>query len=243
MDDTGYCTVDDVRRALRAADLPGDAAQDRDIAVDAITSQTEWLHEHTNRHWYAPNGIDEDEEDLIPEEPKTHSEDELDIPSSPHAGNTQLQVAASKQVRYPVRHAGPYTRVKLSRRDVIDVTELLVRDTTGSVTDWADEFTKGRGEDYYLNVDDSAGFTYLYLHTGSLPKLRDYSNAVIATYEWGIDEPSNTVRRAIAMKAAAQLVTEDDGHMGIPENASLVASETKVQALERQAKELLGIHE
>ncbi|MDQ2052844.1 hypothetical protein RBH26_20595 [Natronolimnohabitans sp. A-GB9] len=243
-DDIGYCTVDDVRRAWQRAEFSrGLEVEDNQAVVDAITSQAEWLQEHTNRHWYAPDGLEEDDHDIIPTEPLTHSEDELDIPSSPHAGPQQMQVAASRQARYPVRHAGPYTRVKLSRRDVVDMTELLVRDNSGNVTDWVSEYARGRGKDYYLNSDDSSGFTYLYLHCGTLPKLRDYDNAVVATYEWGIDELSNTVRRAIAMRALAQLLTDDDSALGIPEDANLVPAESKIQALERQAEELLGIHE
>jgi hypothetical protein len=76
---TGYCTVEDVRRALRRASLPGDVSQDRDIAIDAIASQTRWLEEATKRHWYVPGGIGEDTDDLVPTGPKTR-DDEYDLP-------------------------------------------------------------------------------------------------------------------------------------------------------------------
>ena len=75
---TGYCTVDDVRRALREPELPGDVGQDRDIAIDAIASQTEWLEKTLSRHWYVPAGVSEDTDDLIPTSPKTRN-DEHDI--------------------------------------------------------------------------------------------------------------------------------------------------------------------
>ena len=81
MTDQGYCTVEDVRRALRKADLPGDATQDRDIVLDAILSQTEWLEKTLSRHWYVTGGIDEDSDNIIPTDAKTR-DDEHDIPSS-----------------------------------------------------------------------------------------------------------------------------------------------------------------
>jgi hypothetical protein len=80
---TGYCTVDDVRRALREADLPGDAQQDKDILIDAITAQTEWFEKTFKRHWYVSGGVQEDDEGLIPSDPKTRN-DEHDIPT--HGG-------------------------------------------------------------------------------------------------------------------------------------------------------------
>lgn len=80
---TGYCTVEDVRRALQKAGLPGDVSQDRDIAIDAIVAQTEWLEKKTDRHWYVPGGIPEDTDDLIPTTANTR-DDEHDIPT--HGG-------------------------------------------------------------------------------------------------------------------------------------------------------------
>jgi hypothetical protein len=77
---TGYCTVEDVRRALRKASLPGDVAQDPDIAVDAIVAQTEWLQKNTKRHWYVVGGIPSDEYDLFPSSANSR-DDEHDIPT------------------------------------------------------------------------------------------------------------------------------------------------------------------
>lgn len=83
MDDVAYCTTDDVRRALREEELPGDAVQDPQIVVGAITAQTEWAEKTLDRHWYEPDGISEATEVTIPTAPKTR-DDEHDIPT--HAG-------------------------------------------------------------------------------------------------------------------------------------------------------------
>jgi len=79
----GYCTLNDVRRALRKAELPGDVSQDKDIAIDAIAAQTEWFEKTFSRHWYVSGGITEDNEGLIPTAAKTR-DDEHDIPT--HGG-------------------------------------------------------------------------------------------------------------------------------------------------------------
>ncbi len=78
---TGYCTLEDLRRALRGADLPGDVKQDKQIAVDAIVSQSRWVERTYKRHWYAPSGatiLDEAEEIDVPTGPRTRT-DEYDI--------------------------------------------------------------------------------------------------------------------------------------------------------------------
>ncbi len=72
----GYCTLEDVRRALRSASLPGDISQDSQIAVDAIVSQTEPLEKSLHRHWYSPDGISEASEVSIPTGPKTRDDEE-----------------------------------------------------------------------------------------------------------------------------------------------------------------------
>ena len=80
---TGYCTTEDLRRALRSKNLPGDVAQDPKIAIDAIAGQTEWLEKRTDRHWYVPGGIPGDTAGLFPTTANTR-DDEHDIPT--HAG-------------------------------------------------------------------------------------------------------------------------------------------------------------
>ncbi|WP_277540223.1 hypothetical protein [Haloarcula laminariae] len=79
MDEVGYCTLGDVRRALRKAGLPGDISQDKQIAVDAVLAETEPLEKSLSRHWYEPDGIDEADAITIPTAPKTR-DDEHDIP-------------------------------------------------------------------------------------------------------------------------------------------------------------------
>jgi hypothetical protein len=245
MPEVGYCTVEDVRRALRAADLPGDAAQDRQIVVDTITGQTEWLQNKTSRHFYAPDGIEEDTDDLVPTAPKTVAGEELDVPSSPHASSQQMQVAASRQARYPRRTNGPFTRVRLGKHYVDSLTKLEVCDSSGQFTDWVADNSKTEDEDYRLYVEPGSvsSPSYVDLRARALPRLSNYEKAVRVSYDYGLDELPDTVRRAVAMKAAAELVTGDDAAMGIPENANLVAPETKVQALERQAEEKLEAYQ
>lgn len=80
VDSTGYCTLEDVRRALRQNELPGDVSQDEQIAVDAIVSQSRWLERTYKRHWYAPDGIEAAAEIDIPTGPMSRT-DEHDIPS------------------------------------------------------------------------------------------------------------------------------------------------------------------
>jgi len=78
---TGYCTLADVRRALRGKDLPGDVSQDNNIAVDAVVSQTRWLEKTYSRHYYAEAGdniLNEASTITIPQSPKTR-DDEHDI--------------------------------------------------------------------------------------------------------------------------------------------------------------------
>jgi hypothetical protein len=82
----GYCTLEDVRRALRKVDLPGDAIQDPDIAIDAVAAETEPLEKELKQHWYAPTGasiLDEADQITIPTAPKTR-DDEHDLPT--HGG-------------------------------------------------------------------------------------------------------------------------------------------------------------
>jgi hypothetical protein len=97
MPEVGYCTLKDVRRALRKADLPGDVSQDEQIAVDAILAETEPLERSLKRHFYEPQGIDEATTVTIPTEPKTR-DDEHDLPR--HAA---LVHGASERDRHQYR--------------------------------------------------------------------------------------------------------------------------------------------
>lgn len=121
----GYCTVDDVRRALMEADLPGDAAQDRRLVIDAIAAQSEPVEKVLDRHWYAPTGadiLDEDSDDLIPTSAKAR-DDEHDIPTHGgfvHGASEDRRRRASKNTD-ALLEAGP--RHEHRRKDYRDHKE------------------------------------------------------------------------------------------------------------------------
>jgi hypothetical protein len=212
--------------------------------ADAIASQTEWLRSKTARHWYEPDGVTGDDHNLIPTSPRSREGEEHDIPSTPHPQHSQLFV--HDRGRYPQRMNGPYTRVLLAKHYVEQVTALDIRDSTGEYEDWVAASDKDEGKDWQLYVDpgSTSSPSYVDLHTGSLPALHHYDHAVRVTYDYGRSELPQTVRRAVAMKTAAELLAPDDeAALGIPENANLVATESKVQALERQAEEKLEAYQ
>jgi hypothetical protein len=121
----GYCTVDDVRRALLEAELPGDAAQERRLVIDAIAAQSEPVEKILDRHWYVPTGaviLDEDTDDLIPTDPKTRN-DEHDIPTHGgfvHGASEDRRRRASKNTD-SLLESGP--RYEHRRRDYRDHKE------------------------------------------------------------------------------------------------------------------------
>lgn len=229
---SGYCTAEDVRRALQDVDLEGETAVE--FAQDAIEGQTEWLRKRTGRHWYdsTVSGLFDGVE--------SYGEDVLDVPSTPHPGPAVLR--HHDQRNYPKRTAGPYTSVTLTKRDVSSLTSLDIRDPSGGTTDWVADsrFASGRGEDYYLQVDPSSGQSVVYLHAGSLPAMWNYSSAVIASYDYGQDGVPETIRRAVAMRAAADLVMDDDGDVGVPDSGQLVSVQSKADQLREQADDLLS---
>lgn len=246
---TGYCTVPDVRRALQETEFSGALAQaNNQTVVDAITSQTEWLEKTTKRHWYEPSGIDEDDHNLIPTGVKDR-DDEEDIPTS--AAFIAGEDPAPKTTQ------GSYAEIQLDRRDAESISQLLVRTGDGSFEDWvaSNDYQGGTwpdalGDDYYLRVNNG-GWTSLYLDTANLLVdgeddeyvLDSFANAVYVTYSYGHEGIPTNVRRAVAMRAAAQLLASDDeANLGIPETANLQTVETKVSALERQAEELLEVY-
>lgn len=243
----GYATPEDVRRALQESVRAFDDAElSEEFVLSAIYGQTEWIREKTDRHWFEPDGIEEDDEGILPSAPLEYADDELDIPSSPHSDNAQLFRSDINGVRsrYPQRYAGPYTRVRTFRRDVSDISSLLIRNQGGDYNDWVtdDSKSEGRGEDYYTHMIDSTGSSYIYLNTRSLPSLSDYGAAVVATYQYGRDTIPNTVRRAVAFRAGAELLRDDESAVGIPDSGQLVQLDTKADAMESKGNELLEIH-
>jgi len=244
MPDVGYCTLEDVREVLQETEMSfGDAELSDEFVTAAILGESEWIQEDTNRHWYAPDGVDGDDGDIIATDPLTHDHDALDVPSSPHSDNVQSFRGGNRaQPRYPTRFAGPYTRVTLTRRDVSDITELLIRQQDGSVEDWAETMDEGRGEDYYVQAAGHSGHTHLFVNTKALPRLSDYGQAVTVSYEYGIPEITKTVRTATACLAGAHLLRDDESAIGIPDSGQLVSLDTKADKLYDRGMRLLEIH-
>ncbi|QLK25414.1 hypothetical protein HYG81_15170 [Natrinema zhouii] len=245
MPDTGYCTVDDVRRAKQDSELTGELVSvNNEIVVDAITAQTEWLEKKLSRHWYVSTRPDEDTHGLLPIGPKSR-DDEEDIPT----GGASI---VGEPVT-PKTWQGSYTRIELDRRDAESITELLVR-TPDGYEDWvgSSEYSGGTwpdalGDDYYLRINNG-GVSQLYLDTENLldeddePLLESYSNAVYVTFDYGHEGIPDTVRKAVAMRACAKLLIDDESALGIPDNGQLVNPESKKQAMESAAEELLEVY-
>jgi len=243
----GYCTLVDVRKALRQADLPGDVSQDPQIAVKAIVSQTEPLRKSLKRHWYATESsqiLDEATEVDIPTEPKTRN-DEYDIPT----GGTMI----AGQAPAPKTSQGTYAKISLDRRDADSVSALHVRTEDGTFEDWAAsaDYSEGEwppsGEDYYLRTNNG-GWSRLYLDTTNFLKeneddeyvLDSFANAVYLEFSFGHEGIPENVRRAVAFRAAADLVEEPS--FQIPDNANVYGAESKASELREQADELLEVY-
>lgn len=248
MPDTGYCTLADLRRALREAKLPGDIEQDEQIAVDAITAQTEPIEKSLKRHWYAPTGasiLDEADAIDIPTSPKTR-DDEEDIPTS------SAFLAGDDPV--PKTSQGDYAKLELARRDAESISALHVRTADGSYEDWvaSDEYSEGSwppsGEDYYLRVNNG-GWSRLYLDTTNLLAegeddeyvLDSLSNAVYVSIEYGHSGIPRNVRRAVAFRAASDFVEE--ASIEIPDNATVYGVESLAEEYERKADKLLEVYQ
>ena len=239
---TGYCTIDDVRWAMDKSDLTGSLGADNNEAVvRAIAAQTEWVNRTIKRHWYLPNGLDEDDRGLIPAEPRTR-DDEESIPT----GGAHL---VGDPVT-PKTWQGSYTRVTLARREASAINKLLIR-TPDGYEDWvsSNEYSggpwpDGLGEDYFLRTD--SGISQVYIDTENLldedgePLIDGYANAVYVEFDYGEAELPQNVRRAVAFRAAAELLLDDDSALGIPDNGQLVNPESKKQAMQSKAEELLN---
>jgi hypothetical protein len=239
---TGYCTLEDLRRALREAELPGDLSQDTQIAVDAITAQTEPLEKSLKRHWYEPTGISEATAITIPTGTQSR-DDEEDIPTG--------GAFVVGEPAMPKTYQGSYTRIELARRDVDTIAELLVRTADGSYEDWvaSNEYSGGPwpsalGQDYYLRINNG-GWSHLYLETDNLLVdgeddeyvLDSFANSVYVSYSYGHEGIPKTVRRAVAFKAASDFVQE--AAVDIPDNARVYNVESLAEEFERKADELL----
>jgi len=242
----GYCTLEDLRRALREADLPGDAEQDRQIALDAITAQTEWLEKSLKRHFYVSGGIQEDTDDIIPTAVKTR-DDEYGIPTA------SMFVAGDAPI--PKTSQGDYAKIDLARRDADAVNSLHVRNEDGTYVDWvaSSDYTEGSwppsGEDYYLRVNNG-GYSRLYIDTTNLlvdptePEegyvLDSFANAVYSEFAYGHEGLPQTVRRAVAFRSAGELIEEPA--FQIPDNVQIRSVESKAEEFRQRAEELLEVY-
>ncbi len=245
---TGYCTLEDLRRALQEEDLPGDIQQEKQLAVDAITAQTEWLEKSLKRHWYAPDGAD-----ILSEA------DQIDIPTSPKSRDDEYDIPTSSAFVVdgdgpaPKTSQGDYAKIELARRDGETIEALHVRTADGTYEDWADsaDYTEGSwppsGEDYYLRVNNG-GWTLLYLDTTNFLEegeddeyvLDSFANAVYLEWSYGHEGIPQTVRRAVAFRAASDFV--EDAAMQIPDNAKVYNVESLAEQFERKAEELLEVY-
>lgn len=227
MTDKGYCTVSDVESVLQEVDLAAKHGGDDSQIVDAITAQSEWLQETTNRHWYETDP----EDSLLYDAPLTHDKDVQDIP-------TKAAFALGEDLE-------ARSTLQLFRRDITELTELLVIDDEGNYVDWVDssDHTEGIGEDYTLLVDDADGWSDLVYDTDNLSDVDTFTRGVIATYEYGIEGITPTVRRGVAALATLILLADDEAALGIPDNGNLVPADSKISVIREEAERLLEIHE
>jgi len=235
----GYCTVDDVQAVLQKRNLPGDIQQNRDIVLDAITGRAQWLRTQTKSHFYDSGGSISDPDNIIPTTARTRGPEHKDIPSTPHAQHGQMFTEARD--RYPLRTHGHYTNVKLDRRQASTLTKLQIRDASGDFEDWvaASDKDEGAGEDYELitRAGDARSDSFVLLDAFSLPGLHYYDGAVRVTYEYGLDEIPDDIRRAVANAAASDLT--EDAAIEIPQNAEVYGVESLADQFEQRADELL----
>lgn len=232
----GYCERDDVRRALQKSSFDGAIGQDGDIADDAITGLAQWVRRKTRHHWYDSGGGTT----LVPSGPRTVSNIRLDVPASPHTQDRQV-FHHHDGIRYPVTRAGNFARIRLPHHDVESIDTLEVRQRDGSFDDWVASSSKasGPGEDYYLETrGDEFRRSYLYLRAGSIGSRVDFTGLLRLGYSYGTDAQDDewqTVRRSIAMLAAADVVLDEDVTSMVPDNGQLINVQTKAERYVQRA--------
>lgn len=229
----GYCETDDVRQALQERELS--AELNTTFVTAAIEGENEWLRRKTNRHWF-------DSSDTTGElftSALSQSMELQDVPSSPHPQGNQLP-RADTDTRYPRTVSGGYAKIVLDRRNVQSITQLDVRTGRRDWTDWvaASDKTEGKGDDYYLRVNPTTGVSELYVSVVGL-SVDSWDDAVEVSYEWGVDGIPETIRRAVALRAGASLVMDDDAQVGIPNDGQLVSVQTKADKMQSEADRLL----
>ena len=233
---TGYCTLDDVRRALQEASLPGDIAQDNQIAVDAIAAQSEPVEKILDRHWYVPGGIGEDTKGLVPTAVKTR-DDEHDIPTHGgfvhgasevdrhrHSRNSDALLEAGP--RYETRrrhHRRPKREIRLAfgdaaalERPVDESVPAYTRITTNrkdvkAVNTLSVVTAEGEFEDWVASNDYDGG-------VGNQSRGQDYW---VRVNNGGVSElylDVHAMDDEIASLSNAVYVDIDYGHEGLPRN-------------------------
>jgi hypothetical protein len=196
---SGFCTTDDVRRVFQEAEFTG-ALNDanRQIVVDAITGQSDWIERATKKFWYDSGGISEDDENVIASTVESR-DDEHDIPthggyvvgayddSARQATDTTGTVFHSHtdqpDPKEEIKLAGgdltddtipTYFQIELARRDVQTITKLEVLNENGAWDDWAasSNYAGGVGRtnrgDDYWVRENNTGDTVLYIDVHSL---------------------------------------------------------------------------
>ena len=270
---TGYCTTEDVRRVFQDKSLTSAlSADNKQIAVDAITAQTQWIQRETHKHWYESGGISEDNENIVATGVKTR-DDEHSLPtragyvpgayedSSDAVTSTTGTVFSSSRDPDPKEQLRisfgdlsddtipTYTRIRLNRKDVDAINELHVANETGGFDDWVADsaYTGGvgdsnRGDDYWVRTNNR-GVAELYLNVHSMADdIVSLTNAVYVDFDYGDDSLPADVRRGVALIAAAELVTDDEFQSTVPDNGQLVNVETKAERWERQGRDKLEQH-
>jgi len=237
-DDFGYCTVEDVGNVIQHDFSSGSTDPAPEHAAAAIRGCGDWLRRETRRHWFDPQGGSTNYEVSLPTEPRPVTEQAYDIPSSPHSQRGQLAAADERQ--YPNTRRGTYARVALSHYHFRTIDALRVR-ARREYTDWvqASDRTEGRSEDYYVTVDDR-GRSELYVDTRSIRAQHDYTEAIVADYSYGRERIPETIRRAVALKAAAEVVTDKDSRVRIPDAGGAVDVQTASDIFDRMADEKLA---
>lgn len=238
---TAYCEEEDVQEAILESDAKfGTAPLDTGNVKAAIHGASQWFKHRSNAHFYdsgTPTLIDSTTASATTTQ---------DIPVAAHRQSGQLWQVSERgiEAKYPVQHAGPYTRITLPYRWVESIDTLKVRDAGGGFDDWvAGSQVEGEGEDYYLRTDGASqyGRSYLYIHTGGLHSLINYDDVLEIGLSYGVDYqdvPWDDVRRGIAALAGAQLLSDSEVLAGLPDQANLPGYDTIVSRLSGQAMSL-----
>lgn len=228
----GYCEPEDVRTALQETSLSGPTSAS--IIKDDIHGVSAWLRKESGAHWYDSGGATAD---TVPTSAQSASTVRLNVPSSPHAQRDQIH-SHERGVRYPVTQDGPYARIALPHHFAGPLETLEIRDRAGDTEDWvsSSDYQEGKGEDYYVQVEDQEryGESYLYVRAATIGARRDFDGLVTAGYLYGLDAADKSwqdVRRGVALLTAAQVVVDDDVLTSIPDDGQLVGVDTQAQRL------------